>query len=220
MRLLLSAALLLWAALPPAPAGAEERKGRAPAGRATPQVPKIARDLGTADETQVKLAQVVIKTPTAELDPTLASAFLKLDVETLPAALRVKARGKQVELRSLISIAEGKKKGAIRMIGTETCEEEKFTAADIGMLLQVGFVEAQEHGVDGASKQTNCSEQDMKCQFTLKVIVMPPGSKPRRRYFFQEKDPMLAIVQLHEKAASGVGGQTNFFGAGYLACQK
>lgn len=211
MSLLLAAALLL----APQAEAAEKKK---PAARS--KTLEVLEDGGTADETQVKLAEVVIKTPTAELDPTLASAFLKQDAATLPKRLRAKARGKQIELRSLIAISEGKRKGAIRVIGTETCEEEKFTAADIGMLLQVGFVEAQEHGVDGASKQTNCSEQDMKCQFTLKVIIMPPGAKPRRRYFFQEKDPMLAIVQLHEKAASGVGGQTNFFGAGYLACQK
>lgn len=213
MKVLLAAVLLL------APAAESADKRKRPLKAESPTETAL-RNEGTADETQVKLAEVVIKTPTAELDPTLAGAFIKLDTATLPKRLRSKARGKQIELRSLIAIAEGKKKGAIRMIGTETCEEEKFTAADIGMLLQVGFVEAQEHGVDGASRQTNCSEQDMKCQFTLKVIVMPPGSKPRRRYFFQEKDPMLAIVQLHEKAASNVGGQTNFFGAGYLACQK
>jgi hypothetical protein len=211
MRLLLAAALLLASA-----AGAADKKKPA----AKSKTLEVLEDGGTADETQVKLAEVVIKTPTAELDPTLAGAFLKLDAAILPKRLRAKARGKQIELRSLVSIAEGKKKGAIRMIGAETCEEEKFSAADISMLLQVGFVEAQEHGVEGAERQTNCSEQDMKCQFTLKVIVMPPGSKPRRRYFFQEKDPMLAIVQLHEKAAGGAGGQTNFFGAGYLACQK
>lgn len=212
MRVLLAAVLLL---APAADAAGKRRR----VVKADSPTETALRDEGTADETQVQLAQVVIKTPTAELDPTLAGAFLKLDVDTLPKRLRTRARGKQVELRSLISIAEGRKKGAIRMIGKETCEEEKFTAADIGMLLQVGFVEAQEHGVEGAERQTNCSEQDMKCQFTLKVIVMPPGSKPRRRYFFQEKDPMLAIVQLHEKAANNVGGQTNFFGAGYLACQ-
>lgn len=211
MRLLLAAALLL----SPMAEAAEKKK---PAARS--KTLEVLEDGGSADETQVKLAEVVIRSPTAELDPTLAGAFIKLDTQTLPKRLRAKARGKQIELRSLIAISEGKRKGAIRVIGTETCEEEKFTAADIGMLLQVGFVEAQEHGVDGASKQTNCSEQDMKCQFTLKVIVMPPGAKPRRRYFFQEKDPMLAIVQLHEKAAGGAGGQTNFFGAGYLACQK
>lgn len=225
MRTLL-AALLLFAPLADA-AERRQRPARSKTMEALAEEPAAKRDAeenaskdaGTADETQVKLAQVVIRTPTAELDPTLAGAFLKLDVETLPKKLRAKARGKQLELRSLIQLAEGKKKGAIRMVGAETCTPEKFKPSDIGILLQVGFVEAQDYGVDGASKQTNCSEIDMQCQFTLKVIDMGPKAVPRRRYFFQEKDPMLAIVQIHEKHAGKAGGQTNFFGAGYLACQ-
>lgn len=187
-----------------------------PAAAVAKKEQSAAKNQVSADETTLKLARVVLDTPTAELDPTLAGAFLKVDAETLPIRLRTKARGKQLELRSLIAIAEGKKKGGIRVVGPEGCTPEEFKAADIPMLLAVGFVEAYETGIDGAQQQTQCTELDMQCQFTLK-IVDTPGSKRPRRYFFQERDPMLAIVQLKEQGAKA--GQTNFFGSTFLTCQ-
>lgn len=224
MRLLLAAALLL----APAADAAERRRAPArsksldalkdePAARKE-RAESASKDAGTADETTVKLAQVVINTPTAELDPTLAGAFLKVDAQTLPVRLRSKARGKQLELRSLIQIAEGKKKGGIRVVGPDPCVLEKFKPSDIPILLQVGFVEVGENGVDGAMRQTLCTELDLQCQFTMKIVDMPKGARPPRRYFFQEKDPMKAIAELHDRGGKAPG-QTNFFGAGFLTCQ-
>jgi hypothetical protein len=207
MRGLLLVVLLL------APA-ADAAKRKAGAGRATP-----AADPGTADADTVKLADIAIKTSTAELDPTLAGAFLKVDVSTLPSRQRKMARGKQIELRALINVAEGKKKGGIRMIGPEECVPPKMTPEDLPMLLNpsLGFVEAQEWAIGEAGTQTECSELDMQCQFSLHIVNMPKGSKPPRRFFFQERDPMLAIVQMKERNIDGK--QTHFFGAGFLKCQ-
>lgn len=175
-------------------------------------------EAGTADADTVQLADIVIKTPTAELDPTLAGAFLKVDTATLPARQRKMARGKQIELRALISVAEGKKRGAIRMIGPTGCTPTKVTPADIPLLVRLGFVETEDWAVAEAGAQTECTEQDMQCQFSLHIVDMPKGSKPPRRYFFQERDPMLAIVQMKERGSTAK--QTQFFGVGFLKCQR
>ncbi len=216
MKILLLAALLL-----PLAADAAERKSRA--GKPKPAAAKVAKpapeDPGTADADTVKLAGIVVKTPTDELDPTLAGAFLKVDVGTLPSRQRVAARGKQMELRALIKVAEGKKKGGIRMVGPDECVPLKLTEADLKWLLNpmLGFVEAEEWAIGEAGTQTECSELDMQCQFSLHIVYMPKGSKPPRRFFFQERDPMLAIVQMKERNIDGK--QTHFFGAGFLKCQ-
>ena len=181
--------------------------------------PKAAVDNGTAEVDTIKLADIAIKTPTAELDPTLAGAFLKVDTSTLPARQRAAARGKQMELRALIKVAEGKKKGGIRQVGPDECAPPKLTKDDLKWLLNpmLGFVEAQEWAIGEAGTQTECTEQDMQCQFSLHVVNLPKGSKPPRRFFFQERDPMLVIVQMKEKNMSAK--QTQFFGAGFLKCQ-
>lgn len=216
MRLLLLAVLLL------APA-VDAAKRKASAGKAKPTAATAAKsapeDPGTADADTVKLAGIVIKTPTDQLDPTLAGAFLKVDTQTLPPRQRVAARGKQMELRALIKVAEGKKKGGIRMVGPEECQAPKLTQDDLKWLLNpmLGFVEAEEWAVGEAGTQTECSELDMQCQFSLHIVHMPKGSKPPRRFFFQERDPMLAIVQMKERNIDGK--QTHFFGAGFLKCQ-
>lgn len=172
-----------------------------------------------ADATTIKLVEHVLKTPTSDLDPTLARAFLKLDVGALPARLRTKARVKRLELNSLIAVSSGRKKGSIRFIGAEGCVPPKPTPADIPFMVSAGgFVEVQEWALAEASAQTECSEQDLQCEFTLHIVDMPKGRKPPRRYFFQERDPMLAIVQMKEKNIEGK--QTHFFGAGFLKCQR
>lgn len=181
--------------------------------------PKAAVDNGTADADTVKLADIAIKSSTAELDPVLAGAFLKVDTATLPARQRAAARGKQMELRALIKVAEGKKKGGIRQIQPDECTPPKLTKDDLKWLLNpmLGFVEAQEWAIGEAGTQTECTEQDMQCQFSLHIVDLPKGSKPPRRFFFQERDPMLVIVQMKEKNMSAK--QTQFFGAGFLKCQ-
>lgn len=181
--------------------------------------PKAAVDNGTADADTIKLADIAIKSSTAELDPVLAGAFLKVDTATLPARQRAAARGKQMELRALIKVAEGKKKGGIRQIQPDECTPPKLTKDDLKWLLNpmLGFVEAQEWAIGDAGTQTECTEQDMQCQFSLHIVDLPKGSKPPRRFFFQERDPMLVIVQMKEKNMSAK--QTQFFGAGFLKCQ-
>jgi hypothetical protein len=181
--------------------------------------PKAAVDNGTADADTIKLADIAIKSSTAELDPVLAGAFLKVDTQTLPARQRVAARGKQMELRALIKVAEGKKKGGIRQIQPDECVPPKLTKDDLKWLLNpiTGFVEAEEWAIGEAGTQTECTEQDMQCQFSLHIVDLPKGSKPPRRFFFQERDPMLVIVQMKEKNMSAK--QTQFFGAGFLKCQ-
>ena len=181
--------------------------------------PKAAVDNGTADADTIKLADIAIKSSTAELDPVLAGAFLKVDTQTLPARQRVAARGKQMELRALIKVAEGKKKGGIRQIQPDECTPPKLTKDDLKWLLNpiTGFVEAEEWAIGEAGTQTECTEQDMQCQFSLHIVNLPKGSKPPRRFFFQERDPMLVIVQMKEKNMSAK--QTQFFGAGFLKCQ-
>ncbi len=170
-----------------------------------------------ADATTVQLADVVIKTPTAELDPTLAGAFLKVDIASLPARQRRGARGKQLELKALIKVAEGKKKGSIRMTGDQGCELPIVTAEDIPMLRKMGFVEVRESSIASAETATQCSRIQMQCEFSLHIVEMPKGSKPPRRFFFQEKDPMLVFVGTADAPQSA--GQTNFFGTA-LTCQK
>lgn len=176
-----------------------------------------AADAGTASAEQVQLTQVVLRTPTAELDPTLAGAFLKLDPETLPRKWRSKARGKQLELNALIRVAEGKKKGVIRVIGSEECKPPRPAPADIPMMMMLGFIEAEEWAVGAAGVQTDCTELDMQCQFSLHIVEMGKKAKPPRRYFFQEKDFMLFIVRMKEKSLEAK--QTGFFGTGFLKCQ-
>lgn len=175
-------------------------------------------DVGTASPEQVQLTDIVLKTPTGELDPALAGAFLKLDTDTLPKKLRSKARGKQFELNALIKVAQGKKMGSIRPIGADQCTPPKPKPEDIPMMTGfLGFVEVTEWGVAAAGSQTECTELDMQCQFSLHIVDMGPKAKPPRRYFFQEKDPMKTIVEMKEKNIDAK--QTQFFGTGFLKCQ-
>jgi hypothetical protein len=209
MRLLLAAALLVVAASVHA-----KKKPAAPAAEQA----AASGDAGTADADQRQLAVLVLTEETSALDPALASAFMKLDVETLPKKLRLKARAKQLELNALVKVSEGKKKGGIRMVDAAGCTPPNPTPDMIPFMLGIGgFVEVQEVPTADAEVQTECTELDMQCQFSLHIVRFPKGSKPPRRLFIQEKDPMALIIAMKDKNMQA--RQTNFFGTGFLKCQ-
>lgn len=176
-----------------------------------------ARVAGFDAETDRKIVDYVLKTPTPELDAKLANRFLDLDAAAMPKKKRESVRAKQLELNVLLKIAQGKKKGGIRWPASNECARKVYAPADISALLMAGFVEVEEDAVDYIERKTNCTEADLACEFTLSIVVEPrKKGPPLKRYFLHERDPLEALVGEHR---GGVGGQTRFFGT-VFSCNR
>jgi len=171
----------------------------------------------SADETTIQVVDYVLRTPTPDLDPKLANAFLDVDVETLPKKKREKARAKQLELLTLLKIGKGKKKGGIRWIGPDSCKPKYYGPGDAGALSMAGFFEITEDEADFLGRKTQCSEEELTCEFSLSIILIPrKKGPPAKRFFLHYKDPLGAL--LAEYRNPKVGGQTAFFGNGIFTC--
>ena len=177
-------------------------------------VPVCAAEIDA--ETDRQIVEYVLKTPTPDLDPKLAGRFLALDAAAMPTKKREKARAKQMELQTLLKISKGEKKSGIRWISAGSCTAKRYTPADIGPLLMAGFLEVEEDAVDYVDKKTNCTEDDLICEFTLSVVLVPrKKGPPLKRYLLHSHDPINALMAEYR---GGAGGQTNFFGRGVFTC--
>ncbi len=180
----------------------------------------VASDSSGPDEkTRIQMVEYMLKTPTGEADPVLVSGFMSLDATALPKKLRDKARGKQMEIGALVKINKGKKRGPLRIIAPG-CEVKRYGPEGVRVMQLIQdnseiAIEEEEY----IEKRGQCTEDQLICEFTLNVVVIPqPGKKPIKRYWLMEKDPMMAWIG--EFRARGAVTSTNYFQELKPRCSK
>lgn len=164
-----------------------------------------------------KLVELFLKTPTGQLPPERVPEFLAVDPNVLPAKLRDGYKAKRMELLALKSIADGKYKPPVRMLGKEglgTCDppDEMTTVVP---LLQTGFEELTEDEENRLLEDTGCTECELRTEFSMKLVVTPPvkkGGKKRLHYLLMAADPLMAYVGAIRQGRSA--RTSSFFGIG------
>lgn len=174
---------------------------------------------GPDEATRVKIAEYMLKTPLDEANPTLVSGFMKLDPETLPKKMRDKVRGKQMEIDAVVKIHKGKKKGPFRF--PSACVIKRYEGPEglrvMGMIQ--GNVEIEGEEEEYIEKKTNCTEDQLLCEFSLNIVIMKRKDKPPlKRYFLMEADPLMALVG--EKRGGGGSAGNQYFQELKPNCQK
>lgn len=164
----------------------------------------------------VKSVDEFVKTPTADLPPDAIEGFLKVDVETLPKKLQDAYRAKRLELYVLKQLADGKKKGMMRMPEKACDVPEETVAANAAVYKAAGLGEIESNEVECVQDRTHCSQRELMCEFTLRVVVEKDKKGNKRfRFFLSPNDPLMAIVA----ACRNVGGKdSNFFGSMTPSC--
>ncbi len=171
------------------------------------------------EETRVKTAQYMLKTPLDEANPTVVAAFLKLDTKTLPPKLRDKARAKQLEIDAIVKIHKGKKKGPFRF--PAACEIKRYEGPEgiriMGMIM--GNTEITEEEEEYLELKGNCTEEQLMCEFSLNIVLIKRKDKPPlKRYYLMEADPLMAWVA--EKRGGGASAGNQYFQALKPSCQQ
>lgn len=174
-----------------------------------------------ADEAdRIKLVEYMLKTPTGDADPKLVAPFMQIDTSALPKKYQRKAQAKQIEIQMLMKIAKGKKKGPFRY--PEACQAKRYYG-ELGlqtMAMIIGNVEVEPEEIDYIRLKTNCTEEQLICEFSLNVVVLPAkGKAPARiKYFLMETDPLMALVA--EKRGGGGSAGNRYFQELKPSCQK
>lgn len=171
------------------------------------------------EETRIKVAEYMLKTPMNEANPTVVAGFMKLDTSTLPKKLRDKARAKQMEIDSVVKIHKGKKKGPFRF--PAACEIKRYEGPEgiriMGMIQGNEEIEGEEE--EYIERKTNCSEDQLMCEFSLNIVIMKRKDKPPlKRYFMMSQDPLMALVA--EKRGGGGSAGNQYFQELKPSCQK
>ncbi|MBI2385493.1 MAG: hypothetical protein HYV14_05695 [Elusimicrobia bacterium] len=181
--------------------------------------PAFAAETGPDEETRVKIAQYMLKTPMNEADPTLVSGFMKLDPESLPKKMRDKVRAKQMEIDAVVKIHNGKKKGPFRF--PAACQIKIYEGPEgmRVMKLIMGNEEITEEEEEYLELKGNCTEEQLMCEFSLNIVMMrPKGKPPRKHYFVMQGDPLMAWVA--EKRGGGASAGNQYFQEMKPSCQK
>lgn len=171
------------------------------------------------EETRIKTAQYMLKTPNDQANPTVVAAFMKLDTKTLPPKLRDKARAKQLEIDAVVKIHKGKKKGPFRF--PDACQVKYYEGPE-GMRVMgliIGNAEITGEEEEYLELKGNCTEEQLMCEFSLNVVIMKRKDKaPLKHYFLMEQDPLMAWVA--EKRGGGASAGNNYFQALKPSCQQ
>lgn len=170
------------------------------------------------DPDTLEMVKSFLKTPTENLPAEHIPRFLEVDPKSLPKKLRRPFEAKCVELYSLRQVAAGNKRGGWRT-PEENCEVVKEGRSNsAGILILAGFLEISEDEELWLMKETNCTEHDLMCEFTLQVVAEKAGKKApaRRRLFLHQRDPVFALISQYRE--EGRVRQTKFFGIGGLHC--
>ncbi|MBI4371559.1 MAG: hypothetical protein HY552_04600 [Elusimicrobia bacterium] len=171
-----------------------------------------------ASTTTLAVVDYVLRTEDSSLDPRLAGYFLTVDLATLPVAKREKARARKVGIEGALKLHEGKKKGYTRFVAGSACQPERHPPSYIPVLQLARYVEYPEEDIDWVERKTSCSEDDLICEFSLQIVVIPrKGKPPLKRYFLHPRDPLTALIAVHR---GGVKQSTNFFGTGGYTCRR
>lgn len=178
----------------------------------------VPASAAASDEaTTRQIVDYALRTPTADMDPKLANAFLDLDVESLPKKKREKARAKQLELQTLLKISKGQKKGGMRWPTPDGCKPKIYGPGDAGALVMAGFVKIEEDEEQFLQDKTKCSELELCCEFSLTILLTPrKKGPPLKSYYLHGNDPLNVFVS--EYRNKNTPGQTKFFGGGVFSC--
>ena len=176
-----------------------------------------AGDAAPLDADTLDMVKAFLKMPTADLPTAHISRFMAVDPEALPKKLRQPYEGKRLELRTLVRLAEGKKRGVVRMPEADCSRSRDAEGSAISVLLMAGYQEISFEEEKYVEKETRCTERDLMCEFSLVVVVEKKGKPPvaRARFFLHFRDPLFAIVGQYRE---GHAGQTHFFGLGVPTC--
>lgn len=179
-------------------------------------LPASAADAPAVSTTTLALVDYALRTPLPDMDPKLASYFLDVDPQSLPAKKRDRAFARQLEIRQALKAEQGRKKGNLRFVGVAACEPKPYP---LRVILMVGhMVEVPEDDIEFAEARTKCTEDDLQCEFSLMINKTErPGKPPKKRYFLKDIDPINGIIAEHHGKA---GGGSNFFGAIPPTCQR
>lgn len=180
--------------------------------------PATARAVKASSET-VHLVELFLKTPIPDLPPESINPFLAIAEDSLPKKLRRRFSSRKIELYSLMQLSKGKKRGNFRVMD-EKCEApQQASSADIGLLMDSGYVEISPDEESYLTQKTKCTELDMLCEFSLQIrdeaVVVRRKKQVRRRYFLycsSACDPLMALVAVYRE--HGKDNSTQFFGIG------
>ena len=183
---------------------------QAPSSAAATEAPSL-------DEDALAMVKAFLKMPTAQLPAAHIPKFLAVDPAALPEKLRQPFWAKRLELYTLKQLADGKKKGGVRM-PEEDCSIPKDTrSTSAGPLRRAGYEEISGLEEDYVMEQTECTEHDLMCEFTLQILAPSRGMKEGhgRRLFLHQNDPLFAMVALYRQHGRA---STRFFGIGGVNC--
>ena len=171
------------------------------------------------DHDTLKMVEVFVQTPVADLPSEHIDEFLAVDAGTLPKKLREPYQRRKLELMTLKQLSHAKKKG-ILIASDDKCEiPHEAKSGEIKMLKYVGYQEIAVDEKEWVEKKTKCTEHQMLCDFTLQ-IVDEKKRPPRRRYFLYCKsaacDPLYVLIGTYR--AKIRGESTKFFGSGGPSC--
>lgn len=165
-----------------------------------------------ADAETVKLAEQFIKAPADKLPLGSIEFFMALDAETLPIKLQTPFKAKRLGIKTGLRLSEGAKKGNFRMTSDKHCEQPE-DEKNIQLLAMVGYAEISQDEKEHLEERTKCTEQDMLCEFTLKIVNFKrPDKTIKHRYFLHSKDPLMMLVDIYRRKLRD--NSTNFFGSG------
>ncbi|MBI5623179.1 MAG: hypothetical protein HY924_05305 [Elusimicrobia bacterium] len=185
--------------------------GTAPAaGRANPK---------TADPETLKLVELFLKTSVPELPPESVPYFLAVDTATLPDRLLHRFLAKRIELLALKRLSDSRAKGSLKRAGMDpetTCgNPDILTPRALAFLKQMGFNEYKDVEVAYLMKETNCTECELRSEFTLTVVQVPAKDKRKKasvKYLFRDDDPIIALLAHYYSGTKN--RNTSFFGIG------
>ncbi|MBI4060267.1 MAG: hypothetical protein HY403_02435 [Elusimicrobia bacterium] len=174
---------------------------------------------GPDEKTRIKIVEYMLKTPLDEADPALVSGFMKLDPEALPKKLRDKARGKQMQIDAIVKIHNGKKKGPLRYPST-ACTPKRYGPEGVRIMTMIkGNEEIAGEEEEYVELKTGCTEDQLICEFSLNVVVIPrPGKAPLKRFYLMDADPLMALVA--EKRGGGGSAGNRYFQELKPRCDK
>jgi hypothetical protein len=169
------------------------------------------------DEDTLAMVKAFLKLPTSEIPAEHIPRFLAVDPDSLPAKLQSAFLAKRIELYTLKQLAEGKKRGGVRMPEADCSIPKDLQGPSAGILMMAGYQEINDLEEDFVMEQTKCTERDLMCEFTLQILAPRKGAKgkPTRRLFLHVNDPVFALVGMFR---SNGHVSTHFFGLGGVNC--
>jgi len=191
------------------------------AGRCGEATPSPGSDAAAAapalDQDTLAMVKAFLRLPTDQIPAAHIPKFLAVDPAALPEMLRQRFLAKRLELFTLKQLADGKKKGSVRMPEADCAVPRDAQSKSAGLLGMAGYEEIKELEEDYVMEQTRCTEHDLMCEFTLQILA-PPGDKKEgqgRRLFLHQDDPLFAMVTLYRRHGRA---STHFFGLGGVSC--